>query len=437
MKTTSKLFTITSLLILSVLVFVPTALAFDGRSGDRIIIGKDEVINDDLYLGAREVIVDGIVNGDLLAAGEVVIINGKVSGDLWAAGRSVTVNGEVGDDLFAAAAAVTIGPNARIGDDAFGGAASVEAQAGSQVGGSLLIGAGQALVSGQVGEDLLSGTNRLRLEGVVGRDAKVAVDTRANRFGAGPMYYGPNMPSIPSVPAGLTFGDKALVEGTLNYTSVNEQNIPGRVTSQVQYQQPAVDAQVAREIWPGDGITSGILNAIRRLVALLLVGLLIAWLAPAWILNPAGKLHGRTLPSMGVGLIGLIIIPIVLLTSVGLVILLAILLGALTLGELVGGVLGVGLPGIALIGGLFGLVLAYLPQAIVAYLGGRWILQRARPASSEKIYWPLVVGLLILGLVFAIPFLGGLIQFLVVLAGLGAIALLLFDRKPQPTSAPA
>jgi hypothetical protein len=107
MKPSTKLFTVLSLLVLTTLVFVPAALAFDGRSGDRIVIGKDEVINEDLYLGGTEIIVDGTINGDLMAAGQTITVNGKVTGDLYAAGNSVTVNGEVGDDLFAASAPKT------------------------------------------------------------------------------------------------------------------------------------------------------------------------------------------------------------------------------------------------------------------------------------------------------------------------------------------
>ena len=131
---------------------------------------------------ATTVIVDGTVNGDLIAGGQTVTINGKVTGNVIAAGSSVTVNGEVGHDVIAAGAAVTIGPDARIGHNAYTAGASVESQAGSQIGGSLLIGAGQGLVSGQITNDLLAGASRLRLEGTVGRNAKIAVDTSDSRF---------------------------------------------------------------------------------------------------------------------------------------------------------------------------------------------------------------------------------------------------------------
>ena len=182
MNRKTRVFTLLTLFVLALLVLVPAAAAYDGRSGENVVIGKDEVINDDLFAGGSTVTVDGTVNGDLIAAGQTVVINGKVTGNVIATGASVTVNGEVGHDVFAAAAAVTVGPGARIGHNAYTAGASVESQADSLIGGSLLIGAGQGLVSGQITNDLLAGAGRLRLEGTVGRDAKLAVDTSDTGF---------------------------------------------------------------------------------------------------------------------------------------------------------------------------------------------------------------------------------------------------------------
>ena len=432
MNPKTKLFTVLSLLVLATLVFVPAALAFDGRSADRVVIESGEVINEDLYITAREVIVDGTINGDLLAAGESVVINGKVTGDLWAAGRTVTLNGEVGDDVFAAAAVVTLGSEARVVDDAFTAAASVESAAGSQVGGTLFIGAFQGLVSGQVAEDLFSGSSRLRIEGTIQGDAKIAINNTDDSYTPGPWMFGPDTPSMPSVPSGLTFGKDAEIAGLLEYTSPLAISIPSGIAAAVQHQLPPVDAQVSKEISSNDGPDSFVLDTLRRLVALLLVGLLLARLVPAWIMNPAARLQARPWPSLGMGMLSLIIAPFALLAGLALVILVAVLVGALTLGELVGAVLGVGLPALALLTAAFFLMLGYLPQAIIAFLGGRWILQRTRPASADNIYWALLVGLVVLGILMSVPVLGGLLSFLVILAGLGALVLLFLDRRAQP-----
>ena len=425
----TRIFTLLTLCVLALFVLVPAAAAYDGRSGENVVIGKDEVINDDLFVGGSTVTVDGTVNGDLIAAGETVTINGKVTGNVITAGSSVTVNGEVGQDLFAAAAAVTVGPGARIGHNAYTTGASVESQAGSQIGGSLLIGAGQGRVSGQITHDLLAGAGRLRLEGTVGRNAQLAVDTADAGF-SGRTWYGPNMPPMPYVPAGLTFGPAAHVAGSLAYTSPQPVAGVDSVSAQVTHTLPPQDQQLSRELTQQQTTSSYLFDAVRRLVALLLVGLLIAWLAPRWLTGPAEQLRSRPLPSLGLGLVGLVALPITWLVALGVIILVAVLFGLLSLGALTVLTLLAGFSGLALAAVAALLTLCYLCQAIGAYLGGRWLLSRIRPAWNRKVYAPLLLGLLSLGLLSAIPIAGGILQFLVVVAGLGAIILVVFRGRP-------
>jgi len=435
MKRKTRIITLLSLFALALLVLVPTASAYDGRGGERVVIGKDEVINDDLFAGGNSVVVDGTINGDLIAAGQTVIVNGKVTGNVLVAGSSVTVNGEVGYDVIALGAAVTIGPDARIKHNAYTAGASVESQADSQIGGSLYIGAGQGLVSGQITNDLLAGAGRLRLEGTVGRNAKIAVDASDNSLS--PSYvYGPNMPPMPSVRPGLTFGKEARVAGSLEYTSSQIAEGAASVSSRVTHNLPSQDQELSRELAQRQSASSYVFGALRRLIALLLIGLLIAWLAPRWVTAPAEKLLSRPLPSLGIGLAGLIATPFGWLVALGVVIVVAVIFGLLSLGALTGLTLLAGLPvlGLAFVGILF--IVSYLCQAIVAYLGGRWIVSRIRPEWNSKLYAPLLIGLFILGLLIAVPVAGGLFQILIVLAGLGAILLTVFQRRPAP-QAPA
>lgn len=435
MKHTTRVLNLVALFVLALLIFVPAASAYDGRGGDTVVIGKDEVINDDLFVAGATVTVDGTVNGDLAAAGQTVIINGKVTGNVFVAGSSVTVNGEVGHDVFAAAAAVTIGPSARIGHNAYTAGASVESRGGSQVGGSLLIGAGEGLVSGQISKDLLAGVGRLRLEGTVGRDAKIAVDA-SNKSPSLSYMYGPNMPPMPAVRPGLTFGEEARVAGKLEYVSAEAVADANRVSTQVTHILPPQDQQLSRELAQRQSASSYVFNALRRLIALLLIGLLIAWLAPRWITAPAGKLLAQPLPSLGIGLVGLIATPLGWLTVLGVVIVVAVIFSLLSLGSLTGLTLLAGLPALGVLAFAILFVVSYLCQAIVAYLGGRWILSRIRPEWNSKLIAPVLIGLFILGLLFAVPVAGGVLQFLVILAGLGAIALVIFGRRPAP-AAPA
>ena len=241
---------------------------------------------------------------------------------------------------------------------------------------------------------------------------------------------------MPYVPAGLTFGPEAHVAGSLEYTSPQTVAGAASVSSQVTHTLPPQDQQLSRELAQRQTTSSYLFDAVRRLVALLLVGLLIAWLAPRWITGPAEKLRSRPLPSLGLGLVGLVALPITWLVALGVIILVAVIFGLLSLGALtvltlLAGFSALGLASVAVL-----LTLCYLCQAIVAYLGGRWILSRIRPEWNRKVYAPLLIGLLILGLLSAVPIAGGILQFLVVVAGLGAIILAVFQGRPAP-QAPA
>ena len=431
MNSKSRFVTLLALFVLALSIFVPAASAYDGRTGERVVVARDEVINDDLFVGGTTLTVDGTVNGDLIAVGQTVTINGKVTGNVIAAASGVIVNGEVGHDVFAAGAVVTIGSGAQIGYNAYTAGGSVESQAGSLVGGSLLIGAGQGLVSGQVTRDLLAGANRLRLESTVGRNAKIAVDASTTSFSPGTTYYGPNTPQMPFVQPGLTFGPEARIAGSLEYTSPEAVAAANSVSPEVTHSLPPQDQQLSWELAQRQSTSSYVFDAIRRLVALLLIGLLIAILAPRWVTVPAGKLLSSPWPSLGAGLAGLIAAPVTWFVALGVIVAIAVLFGLLSLGSLTGLTLLAGLPALGLVFVAILFVLSYLCQAIVAYLVGRWILDRVQPEWNSRIYAPVLTGLFILGLLFAVPVAGGVLQFLVVLAGLGAIILAVLQGRSK------
>ena len=179
MNKTHKFISVFTLLALMVLTITTPALAFEGREGDRVVIGADEVIDDDLYVGANEFVLDGTVKGDLIVGGSIITINGTVEGDLWAVGQVVIINGVVMDTARIAGAGLQVGDNAQIGGDLLAAGASLENQAGSTVGRDLLVAAGQALLAGDVSRDVLAGAGALELRGNFGRDVKAYVDQTA------------------------------------------------------------------------------------------------------------------------------------------------------------------------------------------------------------------------------------------------------------------
>jgi hypothetical protein len=95
--------------------------------------------------------------------------------------------------------------------------------------------------------------------------------------------------------------------------------------------------------------------------------------------------------------------------------------GFLTLGGISGTIIWVGLLAIfELIVG-FVLVTAFLTKILVGWLSGKWIISRFNPSLAENRFWPLALGVFIVALAVALPFVGWLFGLAVMFLGLGAL----------------
>ncbi|MGD2176886.1 MAG: hypothetical protein PVG71_03590, partial [Anaerolineae bacterium] len=276
---------LTGLILLAALCAVPTVRAFEGRGGDVVIIGADEVIEDDLYVAAGEFTLDGTVEGDLVVVGSTVTINGTVEGDLIAAGQSVIVNGSVADDARVAGFELRV--QGDVSDDVIAAGFSLEGREESFVGGDVLYAGYQALLAGVISGDLDASGGAVKITGTIQGDANVDVGGTDPGQQIPPFYsFVPNLPAVPSVPGGLTVAEGARIAGDLNYTANAEAAVPGAaVAGDVEfdiYVAPATEAE--RKPAPSLAFRTGrwFLRQIRRLVTLLLIGALMMWVVPDW-----------------------------------------------------------------------------------------------------------------------------------------------------------
>jgi hypothetical protein len=69
----------------------------------------------------------------------------------------------------------------------------------------------------------------------------------------------------------------------------------------------------------------------------------------------------------------------------------------------------------------FVLVTSFLTKIVVAWLSGKWIISRFNPTLAKHKVWPLVLGVIIVALVVAIPFVGWIFGLIVMFLGLGAL----------------
>ncbi len=444
MKFTIRILSVFALVSLLALTFARPAAAFDGRSGDTVTIKAGEVINDDLYVTANEFVLDGTVNGDLVVFARTITVNGTVNGDLMAAGQAVVINGTVADDARIAVAGLQVGDQARIGSDLVAAGASLELKDGSAVDGDVVWGGGQALMAGNVTGNVLAGTAALELRGSVGGNVQAYVnETESTRTSPPMQMYMTNMPiSLPTVPMGLTVANSAQIKGNLEYSSTIELPIPsGAVAGKVTRTAPRVDAtHTYVPPTPAQQVGTWALNMLRAMVTLVLFGLLLGWLFPNFMKALPEQIKTQPWASLGWGAIAWAAFFFALMALVLLMILGGSIFGLLKLGGVSGTIIWVGI--LALIASiiLFVLITSYLTKIVVGELIGKWILSRTNPALAEHKFWPMIVGVAILVAViwmFRFPllpigFFGFLINFAVILLGLGALWLWGRARMAKP-----
>lgn len=439
MKTMYRFLTVFILTALLALTFATPTLAFDGRGGDTITIEADEVVNDDLYVSADTFTLDGTVKGDLIVFATTVYVNGTVEGDLIAAGNTIVVTGTVTDDVRVAAAAIQFGPEAVIGGDVIGASASLEAKSGNDIGGDVVYAGAQALLAGSIGDDVSVAVAGLEIRGEIGGDVRAEVGDPEEGAPSPNTYMGDVQVPIPNVSAGLTVTDEAVIKGDLTYTQSNDVEIPsGAVAGKVTRNEPvADDVDIPAPPTAAERVAMWTFDLLRTIATLAIFGLLLVWLAPAFMKGLAEKLQAQPAPSFGWGIVAYAAFFFALLLIVVVMIVGGILFGIISLGGVTGTIIVLGLLSMfALIVG-FALFTGFGSQILTGWLLGKWILGRFNPALAEHKVWPLLLGVVLIGLLVSLPLVGWVFGMLIMFFGLGALWLWGRDHMRKPLEAPA
>lgn len=412
-----------ALALLLVLIAISPAWSLSSRFGEQVAIGANETIADDLYVAANTITLDGTVKGDAVLAGRSITINGTVEGDVIAAGQAVIINGSVGDDLRMAGQALILDTRARVASDAIAAGFSLENKAGSTVGGDLAFAGVQALLAGNVKQNVTGFMAALDLRGTVGSNANVTVGPQGDEPEP---FYPPFLPQppvpTPKLRSGLTVADTARIGGKLTYTSTDV----GRISQQAQI----AGGVVRQELETQEALSSGaesqpnpaqiLFWQLQRLLALLLVGWLLLRFLPNWTRNLVDIIRSKPLPSLGWGFVAFLAVGMLAL-AIALVTFLLTGLFAFTIPILIIPVLAIGtLANLTL---LFGFVIfgSYVPQIAIAFLGGRWLLQKMRSDASTGWFVALIVGLVAYVVLTGIPVLGSFLSLITLFLGLGAL----------------
>jgi hypothetical protein len=413
---------VVGLALVVIVLLVPTALAFDGRGGDIVVIDADEVIDDDLYVGANEFTLNGTVKGDLFVGGTTITINGTVEGDLFATGQSVAIKGKVGDDVRIAGWALTVAGD--VADDLIAFGFSLETERESKVGGDLLSFGYQALLAGDVAGDAIVNGNAVVVEGRVGGDLTVDVANAQQGQRMPPGFpFAPNLPPVPSVSSGLALASSASIGGDLNYTALAEVSIPPGVvagqTSFTEYVPPEGEAVPRPTLM--DRVGSWFGRQVRRLITLLIIGSLMMWLIPAWTHQTAHIVRDEPLPSLGWGVVAAAVFVVAIALMACVTTILFVLFRVLTLRQLARLLAVGGLLDMAIVAYVFAVIWGYVTPIIIGVLFGQLIFGLFKSKASEHRWWPMVLGVFVYVAIRSIPILGWLLGLIAALFGLGAI----------------
>jgi hypothetical protein len=439
------------LLVLSFTLLAGPVLAADIRTEDVIVI--DEDVDDDLYLFAGSITVNGTIHGDLIATGGDIVVNGLVEGDLWAAGGSVHINGTVADDVRFAGSDLILGPGGQVGDDLFAAGFGFGAGSGSVIASDVFVAGYQALFGGEIGGNAKVAVGGLEISGHVAGDVEAEVaepDPEFEQYSFFMRMWSPYMPERIVAP-GLAILDDAQIDGELTYTSPVTADIPDEaVGGAIVYQTPVPEDMEVAEVevpeFPTGAFTIAaivtwfirwVLGILRNFVTLLAIGALLLWLVPAWLKEAARHWKEKPAHSLGWGVAVLVAFLVVVPMLLFVMIVLDIILGILTLGGLVGIITGVimVLEAILVVG--FWILSVYVTKIVFSYLIGWLILKRFAAKWVDKAMGliPLFIGLAIFVLVRSVPFLGALFSLLVTVFGLGAMWLLAWVRIYKPKKA--
>ncbi|WP_411968372.1 bactofilin family protein [Haloferax sp. YSSS75] len=314
------------------------------------------------------------------AGGAIVIGEGETyTGDLEAAGGSVIIAGTVDGDVSVAAGSVIVTDTGEVTGTLEGVAGSITIS--GIVGGDVNLAAGAILLrdTGTIGGSMEAGAGEIRLDGAVGGDVTVGAETLI----VGPTAQIGGAMEYDAVTATIDSG-AAIAGGA---TQVDDLNIVGPPVFGIpvgQFEGPVIPQWVFTGYW---------------LLTNLVLGAIIVLVAPSFARRVTGLGTKKAVRSGGVGLLLFVAIPIVLL-----VLLLTI----------------IGIP-LSFAGGLGFLLVLWIASIYGALVFGTWALSLA---DYENRWAALFLGLFVLALLDFVPF-GSIVDFVVLLVGLGAFALAL------------
>ncbi|MGI9325857.1 MAG: hypothetical protein ACR2PZ_11605 [Pseudomonadales bacterium] len=343
------------------------------RDTDVVTIAESETINDTLLVAAETVLIEGVITGDVVAVGQRIDVTGSVEGNLVTFAETVTVRGKVGGFALGGASLYDL-REANIGGDLWVAGEKVGIDRETRIGRNASVASEQAAIEGHIQKDLHAIAETVEFSGVLGEDLEAFAE-RVRLLGQAQV--GGNVRFRSGTEDRLHRADGVEVGGEVEFL-----DMPKELVSRNRY------ATIEFYLWQ-----------IARVIAAFIVGVAFLWFVPG-LRSESIDAGLDTLKSAGIGFLALVSVPIM-----------AVLV-AFTL---------VGLP-LSLIAIAGWMIALYLAKVVVAAIVGGMVLKK-----SSSLPLTLLVGLGIVIVAVNLPFLGGIISFVLTIIGLGVLLRYLLD----------
>lgn len=339
------------------------------EAGETVILRG--IIEEDLYAAGRVVDIQAEVYGDAVVAGQDVSIDQFVQGDVIAAGEIVDIRATVADDVRAAGRRVTIA--GAVADHIVAAGETVRVLSSSTIGGKAWFAGRRIDVTGNIGRELKAIGRHISVAGEVGGDAELFAEQIEILPGAhirGQLIFSsPNKPQV---------HDDARIDG-----EIIERPMPSVV-------------ETGTEDQAGVALVFGI--------SLMVAGLVYFLVFPQFSVAAARTIGSDPWKSLALGLALLVTVPFVifllLITVVGHLVALVLLATYLVF-----------------------LLAGFLSAVIYVADRGLHLIGKREPISKGLCSAGIIITIIVLTILQLIPILGGLISFLLLLLGLGALNL--------------
>ena len=390
LKNKMKIIALLTVIILSLMIPIVRA---ENETADQTVETENQVmpINEETGETTSENLVqprtedNNFKKGDVYLIGDDITIDYIVDGNLFVVAETVTINSQIGGDAFICAGTVNIEEQGYIFSNLFACAENINI---SGVVYDVYAMANDVTINGYIYRDIRVGANSLNINGTVGRNA--FVDANEINFAQ-------------LTEEEIILSSQGIINGDLNYSSSKEVSIPeGAVAGTTNFTEKSVTEN-------STSIQDYLLELGIFVTTVAIIWLVCLWLAPKFSNNINKLMTEKLLPVIGFGLLTPVVITIAFI--------ILLILGITTKIALLS------------LGVLFLLIAISSSISVIGI--NNIICNKFKIEKTIVKFGILVASSIVIWLLTLIPYVGGLISFVLTILGLGIIIISIIPAKTK------